>query len=200
MSEPLNDAALDHLWREARSANGWTDDEVSETLIRAVYDLAKFGPTSGNSSPARFLFLSKGTAREKLLPLLSEGNREKTASAQWTVIVAHDLAFFDKMTELFPARPGMFDAMRDKPDAAELHAFRNGTMQAAYLIMAARSLGLDVGPMSGIDAPKIDETFFMNEPARASWRTNIVCNVGYGTAPSFDRLPRLPFESACEIL
>ena len=164
MNHAIPDSALDRLFRQARSANAWTGDEVPETMIRAVYDLAKFGPTSGNSSPARFLFLKKGPARDRLIPLLSQTNREKTAAAPWVVIIAHDLAFFDKMPELFPQRPQMFDALRGKPEAAATHAFRNGTLQGAYLMLAARSLGLDVGPMSGIDAAGIDREFFQERP------------------------------------
>ncbi|MCE7030331.1 malonic semialdehyde reductase [Jiella avicenniae] len=198
--QPIDDAALDRLFREARSQNGWTDETVPETLIRATYDLARMGPTSGNSSPARFVFFPKGEGRDRLLPLISEGNRKKTAAAPWVVIVAHDLAFYDKMPELFPQRPAMFDGLRDKPEAAETHAFRNGTLQGAYLMLAARALGLDVGPMSGIDLKGIDEAFFLGDPARKTWRTNWACNIGYGAGATFDRLPRLDFEGACVIL
>ncbi|WAP70659.1 malonic semialdehyde reductase [Jiella pelagia] len=199
-NQPINDAALDRLFRAARTESAWTEETVPEALIRATFDLARMGPTSGNSSPARFVFFPKGAARDRLMPLISEGNREKAAAAPWIVIIAHDLAFYDKMPELFPQRPQMFDALRDKPEAAETHAFRNGTLQGAYLMLAARALGLDVGPMSGIDAKGIDEAFFLDDPIRATWRTNWACNIGYGAGASFDRLPRLEFDSACVIL
>lgn len=198
--QPINDAALDRLFRDARSENAWTGEAVPEALIRASYDLARMGPTSGNSSPARFVFFPKGEAREKLLPLISEGNREKTAAAPWVVVIAYDLAFTDKMPELFPQRPDMFSGLRDRPEAAEIHAFRNGTLQGAYLMLAARALGLDIGPMSGIDARGIDEAFFLNDPQRQTWRTNWACNIGHGAGATFDRLPRLGFDSACVIL
>ncbi len=200
MSHAIPDAALDRLFREARSVNAWTNEEVSETTIRALYDLVKFGPTSGNSSPARFLFIGKGEARDRLIPLLSEGNREKSASAPWVAIIAHDLAFYDKMPSLFPKRPDMFDGLRDKPQAAETHAFRNGTLQGGYLMLAARALGLDVGPMSGIDAVGIDKAFFESHPERRTWRTNFACGIGYGAGASFDRLPRLDFDAASAIV
>lgn len=199
-NQPINDAALDRLFRVARSENAWTDKAVPEALVRATYDLARMGPTSGNSSPARFVFFPKGEGREKLLPLISEGNREKTAAAPWVVVIAHDLAFYEKMPELFPQRPGMFGSMKDRPEAAEIHAFRNGTLQGAYLMLAARALGLDVGPMSGIDAKEIDEAFFLSNPARSTWRTNWACNIGHGAGATFERLPRLDFDDACVIL
>lgn len=200
MTQPIDDEALDRLWRESRSQNAWTGEDVPERLVRMAYDLAKLGPTSGNSSPARFLFLRSQAAKARLLPHLSEGNREKTAAAPWVAVIAYDLSFYEKMPELFPGRPGMFAAMRDKPEAAKAHAIRNATLQGAYLMLAARSVGLDIGPMSGIDAAGIDGEFFLNDPDRSTWRTDFVCNIGYGSGPSHSRLPRLDFETACGIL
>lgn len=181
------------LFTKARSFNKWQDRPVTDTQIAAIYDLAKMGPTSANCSPARFVFVRTAEGKEKLRPALSSGNLEKTMSAPLTVIVAHDTAFYDKLPQLFPhvdARPWFTSS----PAFAEETAFRNGTLQAAYLIMAARLSGLDTGPMSGFKADLVNEAFF----AGTTWKANFLINIGYGDASgNFGRLPRLPFDEAC---
>lgn len=196
MSTPLGDQAQDQLFRNARSYNGWTEQKLSETLIRDVYELAKYGPTSANSSPARFVFVTSPEAKARLLPLLSEGNRAKSAEAPVTVIIGQDLDFADQMPKLFPhdlnAR-NWFSA----PGMTESTAMRNSTLQGAYLMIAARTLGLDCGPMSGFDSPGVDAEFF----AGTNIKANFLCNIGYGTDKNlFARSPRLAFEEACQVL
>ena len=196
MSNPLDDKALDQLFRTARSYNGWTAQTVSETLIRAVYDLTKYGPTSANASPARFVFVTSPEAKARLLPLLSEGNRAKSAAAPVTVIIGQDLDFAEQMPRLFPHDPNArywFSA----PGVTEATAMRNSTLQGAYLMIAARSLGLDCGPMSGFDSAGVDAEFFADTNIKA----NFLCNIGYGTDENlFARSPRLAFEEACQLL
>ena len=196
MSHPLDDKALDQLFRTARSHNGWTAQTVSETLIRAVYELAKYGPTSANASPARFVFVTSPQAKARLLPLLSEGNRAKSAAAPVTVIIGQDLDFAEQMPRLFPHDPNArywFSA----PGVTEATAMRNSTLQGAYLMIAARSLGLDCGPMSGFDSAGVDAEFFADTNIKA----NFLCNIGYGTDENlFARSPRLAFEEACQLL
>lgn len=196
MSNPLDDKALDQLFRTARSHNGWTAQTVGETLLRAVYELAKYGPTSANASPARFVFVSSPEAKARLLPLLSEGNRAKSAAAPVTVIIGQDLDFAAQMPRLFPHDPNArywFSA----PGVTEATAMRNSTLQGAYLMIAARSLGLDCGPMSGFDSAGIDAEFF----AGTNIKANFLCNIGYGTDENlFARSPRLAFEEACQLL
>jgi 3-hydroxypropanoate dehydrogenase len=192
----LDDFALDALFRTARTQNAWTAAPVSDDTLRQVYDLAKFGPTSANSSPARFVFLRGQEAREKLLPALSAGNVAKTMSAAATVIVAYDPAFFEQLPALFPQA----DArawFAGNAALAEETAFRNGTLQGAYLIMAARALGLDTGPMSGFDRAVVDRAFFV----QSGWKSNFLVNLGEGDpAGLFPRNPRLSFDEACLIL
>lgn len=198
MTAPISDSALDLIFRNARSYNGWQEKDVPETLVRAVYDLTRMGPTSANGSPARFLFIRSQEAKERLLPHMSEGNTEKTRTAPWVVIMAHDLDFHEKMPELFPHNPGAKDWFGDDAPR-EVHAFRNGTLSSAYFLIAARALGLDCGPMSGFDNVGVDAEFFTGDKSR--WRSNWICNLGYGDDSTiFDRLPRLSFDSACEIL
>jgi len=196
MSHPLDDKALDQLFRTARSHNGWTAQTVSEALIRAVYELAKYGPTSANASPARFVFVTSPEAKARLLPLLSEGNRAKSAAAPVTVIIGQDLDFAEQMPRLFPHDPNArywFSA----PGVTEATAMRNSTLQGAYLMIAARSLGLDCGPMSGFDSAGVDAEFF----AGTNIKANFLCNIGYGTDENlFARSPRLAFEEACQLL
>jgi len=196
MSNPLDDKALDQLFRTARSHNGWTAQTVGETLLRAIYELAKYGPTSANASPARFVFVSSPEAKDRLLPLLSEGNRAKSAAAPVTVIIGQDLDFAAQMPRLFPHDPNArywFSA----PGVTEATAMRNSTLQGAYLMIAARSLGLDCGPMSGFDSAGIDAEFF----AGTNIKANFLCNIGYGTDENlFARSPRLAFEEACQLL
>lgn len=191
----LDDADLDALFREARTHNAWTDRPVPDELLVRLYDLVKMGPTSANCSPGRFVFVRTPEGKEKLRPALSSGNRDKTMAAPVTAIIAYDLAFFDKLPELFPhtdARPWFTSS----PAFAEQTAFRNSSLQGAYLILAARALGLDTGPMSGFKADLIDEAFF----AGTTWRTNFLINLGFGDPSGlFERLPRLPFDQACSL-
>jgi 3-hydroxypropanoate dehydrogenase len=200
MHVPLPDATLDQMFRSARTRNGWEAKSVPEILIRAVYDLAKWGPTSANCSPARFYFVHSQEAKEKLKPFLMSGNLAKTMGAPWTVIIAWDEAFYDKIPQLFPHNPGARAWFADAPDGGFDAAFRNGTLQAAYLMLAARSLGLDCGPMSGFDRAGVDQAFFAPDPDMARWKSNFLCNLGYGNDHElFPRLPRLSFEEACRV-
>ena len=197
---PVNDHALDLIRPDARSYNGWTEKGVPETLIRATYDLTKMGPTSANCSPARFVFLESKAAKERLKPYLMEANVEKTMSAPWVVIIAHDLEFHEKIPQLFPHNPGAKDWFSDDAHR-ETTAFRNGTLQGAYLMLAARALGLDCGPMSGFDNAGVDKEFFAGNEATKHWRSNWVCNIGHGDESTiFPRSPRLSFDEACQIL
>jgi nitroreductase len=196
MTEPLSQAAQDQLFLEARTRNAFSDKPVPQALIRRLYELAKMGPTSGNVCPARFVFLTTPEAKARLAPLMSRTNRSKEIGAAIQVIVAYDLAFADKIPELFPHNPGSAAWFKD-PAVAEETAFRNGSLQGAYLILAARALGLDAGPMSGFDREGVDSEFF----AGTSWRSNFLCNIGYGADEAlFPRLPRLAFEDACQVL
>ena len=199
MAHPVNDHALDVIFRDARTYNGWRDEEVPEVLVRAVYDLAKLGPTSANTSPARFMFLHTAEAKERLVPLMMEGNREKTLKAPWTVIIAYDMEFHEKIPKLFPHNPGAKDWFHA---IKEPTAFRNGTLQGAYLMLAARALGLDCGPMSGFSNEAVDKEFFESQDGEMKhWKSNFICNLGHGDRTTiFDRSPRLDFEEACRIL
>ena len=159
MSHALGDEAHDVLFRTARTHNGWLDKPVSDSVLRAVYDLTKWGPTSANSSPARFVFLCGREAKERLRPALMPGNLEKTMQAPVTVIIAHDLAFYDNLPKLFPHQPDAREWFSNSPELAQSTAFRNGTLQGAYLMLAARSQGLDCGPMSGFETPRWTPSF-----------------------------------------
>ncbi len=199
MAHPVNDHALDILFRSARSQNGFIEKRVPEVLIRATYDLAKMGPTSANCSPARFLFIQSPEAKQRLLPLMSPGNRDKTLAAPWTVIMAHDLRFQEKIPQLFPHNPdakGWFDNNREQA------MMLNATLQTAYFLIAARALGLDCGPMSGFDMAGVNAEFFQSQDGEiAHWRANWICNLGYGDSSKlFPRSPRLSFEEACRII
>ncbi|HEX3701619.1 MAG TPA: malonic semialdehyde reductase [Phenylobacterium sp.] len=196
MTAPLSAAALDQLFLKARTRNAFSDKPVPQALLRGLYDVAKMGPTSGNVCPARFVFLTTPGAKARLAPLMSRTNRGKSIGAAVQVIVAYDLAFAETIPELFPHNPASA-AWFDDPALAEETAFRNGSLQGAYLILAARALGLDCGPMSGFDRAGVDAEFFAGTP----WRSNFLCNIGYGTDEAlFGRLPRLAFEDACQIL
>ncbi|NTF33641.1 malonic semialdehyde reductase [Rhizobium skierniewicense] len=189
----LDQQALATVFTEARSHNGWSDKPVSDALLRDVYDLTKMAPTSANCCPGRFVFVRSPEAKEKLKPSLSSGNLEKTMTAPVTVIAAIDSEFYEKLPELFPHADAR-SWFTSSPAVAEETAFRNATLQAGYLILAARSLGLDTGAMSGFDKAKVDEAFF----AGTTWKSNFLINLGYGDPSKlFGRLPRLPFEDAC---
>jgi 3-hydroxypropanoate dehydrogenase len=195
----LPDQALDQLFRGARTFYSWEDKDISETTLRALYELLQYGPTSANQSPARFLFL-KGESQKKLAPHLIESNIEKTVTAPVTVVVAWDWNFHEKVPELFPHDPGAKDWFASDEARFE-NGFRNGSLQGAYLIIAARALGLDCGAMSGFDKAGVDETFFKNDPEMGAWRSNFLVNLGYGTTEKlFPRLPKLSFEDGAKIL
>jgi 3-hydroxypropanoate dehydrogenase len=189
----LDDRALDQLFREARTQNKWQDRPVPDAALEEVYNLLKWAPTSANSSPARFVFIRTAEGKAKLKQALSPGNLEKTMTAPVTVIVAHDVAFYEKLPFLFPHADAR-SWFAGNPAFAETSAFRNGTLQGAYLMMAARSVGLDAGAMSGFDNAKVDELFL----AGTTWKSNFLVNLGYGDpAGLFPRSPRLSFDEAC---
>lgn len=196
MAERLGSDALATLFTEARTHNAWQERRIDEALLHDLYEMTRLGPTSANVSPARFLFLSSADAKEKLRPALSSGNLEKTMAAPCTVIVAHDSHFYEQLPKLFPhvdARPWF----TSKPGMAEETAMRNGSLQAGYLIMAARALGLDAGPMSGFDRAQVDAAFLEG----TTWKSDLLINLGYGDPAGIKpRLPRLGFDDACRIL
>lgn len=191
----LPQEALDTLFRSARTYNAFQDRPVTDDTLREVHDLLKLGPTSANCSPARFVFVRSTEGKARLEPALSAGNRAKTMAAPVTAIVAHDPKFFDLLPKLFPhADARAWFAGNDA--LAATTAFRNGTLQGAYLIMAARAVGLDCGPMSGFDNAKVDAEFF----AENGYKSNFLINLGYGDpAGLFPRSPRLSFEEACTL-
>ena len=190
----LEAAAHDLLFREARTHNKWQDKPVTDAQIHELYDLLKFGPTSANSSPARFVFIRTPEGKEKLKPALSSGNTDKTMSAPLTVIVAYDPKFYEKLPQLFPHNQDAKSWFTSNDSLAATTAFRNGTLQGAYLMVAARALGLDIGAMSGFDNDIVDKAFF----AGNGWRSNFLCNLGYGDwSGVFGRSPRLDFDEAC---
>jgi nitroreductase len=192
----LDEDALKRLFLEARSQNGFLDKPVDEAMLTALYELMKFGPTSANCSPLRVIFLVSPEAKKTLLPALSPGNVGKAMSAPVVAVLGHDLHFFRHAARLFPHRPGVFDGFAADPALAETTAFRNGTLQAAYLMIAARALGLDCGPMSGFDEAAVNRLFF----PEGDVRVNFLCNLGYGdTGKIFPRLPRLSFPNVCAI-
>lgn len=191
----LDTAALDQLLTEARTRNGWSDTPVPEALIRQLYDLVKFGPTSANMSPARFVFVTSEEGKARLLPLMSEGNREKTSQAPVNVIIGHEVEFRPLMKKLFPHADAAswFPTEEGRREAA----FRNGTLQAGYMILAARALGLDAGPMSGFDMEGVKKAFF----ADTTIEPNFVLSLGYGTDENlYPRSPRLDFAEAASII
>ncbi len=189
----LAPAALDQLFRQARSCNEWTEKEVDEATVRQLYDLLKFGPTSANSSPARIVWVRTPEARAQLAAVASPGNRPKLLSAPLVAIVGNDLSFADALPKLLPAdRAETMQEMFKDAALAEATAMRNGSLQGAYLIMAARALGLDCGPMSGFGQKAVDDLFF----AGTNIKSNFLCCLGYGKEPPFPRNPRLSFEEA----
>ncbi len=184
---------LDRLFRQARSHNGWTDRPVTDETVRAIYDLAKWGPTTANSTPARFAFIRSATAKARLKPHLNAGNVDKVMQAPCTVIIAGDSRFYEYYATLFPSRD-MRSVFEGKDALIADTVARSSTLQGAYLIMAARALGLDCGPMSGFDQAGTDAEFFPD----GRWKSNFLCNMGYGKAEAlFPRNPRLDFEAAC---
>lgn len=194
----LDDNSLDLILREARNHNWWQDKPVTDDQLREIWDLMKFGPTSGNSLPGRILFLRSKEAKERLKPALNEANVEKTMLAPVTAIVAYDLDFYKEMPKLYPIRPTMGDRFKDNEAVAKDFAYQQGTLQGAYLIIAARALGLDAGAMGGFDRGKVDEEFFKD----TSLRANFLCNIGYGHLDGIKgpRLYRYDFDEVCKVL
>ncbi|WP_332653359.1 malonic semialdehyde reductase [Brevundimonas sp.] len=193
---PLSDSALAQLFTEARTRNAWSDRPVSEDLLRKLYELTKFGPTAVNATPARFVFVTSPEAKARLAPLMSDGNREKTLQAPVNVIIGQDIEFHEQLPKLFPHAPGAKDWFADEAGRRET-AFRNASLQGGYFLLAARALGLDVGPMSGFDPEGVKAAFF----AGTTVEPNFIVNLGYGTDENlFPRSPRLGFEEAAVIL
>jgi 3-hydroxypropanoate dehydrogenase len=196
MTTALSNTALDQLFGNARTHNFWQDKPVSDELLHTLYEQMKWAPTSANCSPARFVFVKSDQAKPLLKPALSEGNLEKTMTAPVTVIVASDQAFYEKLPELFPHADAR-SWFVGNPALIESTAKRNTVLQGAYLLMAARALGLDCGPMSGFDNAKVDDAFF----AGTAVKSDFLINLGYGDAEKlFPRSPRLAFADACRIL
>jgi nitroreductase len=193
MSDKLDSLILDQLFRAARTRNAWTDRPVTEQQLRELYDLVKFGPTSLNCCPARFVWVRTAEAKGKLAALAAPTNAPKILAAPVTVIVGHDLEFAAQLPKLFPARGQQMQAMFSDPLMAQSTAFRNSSLQGAYLILAARALGLDCGPMSGFNNEGVDSAFFSN----TAIKSNFICSIGYGSDENlFPRNPRLTFEES----
>jgi len=211
MDRRVDDKALDTIFREARSYSKWLPRAVPDETLRELYELLKWAPTSANGSPARFAFVRSKEAKERLRPALAPLNVQKVLTAPVTVIVGYDLKFYDQLPQLYPQNPGMAKLFESNPEMVEITARRNSSLQGAYLIIAARALGLDCGPLSGFDQAKVDEEFFAaGKPCfgcdqeffpEGHVKSNFLCNLGYGDPSSlFPRLPRLPFNEACSLL
>ena len=195
-SEPLDQATVNRLMVEARTHIRWQDKAVPDALLTRLVDILKMGPTSANCSPARIIFIKSVEAKERLRPLLAQGNVEKTMTAPVTAIIGHDMEFYEHLTKLFPHTDARSWFVGDEP-MIEATAFRNGSLQGAYLIIAARMLGLDVGPMSGFDETGVDAEFF----AGTTYKSNFLCNIGYGDPVGLHpRLPRFTFDEIAKIL
>lgn len=196
MNELLSEAALDQLFRHARTLNAWLPRDVSDEQLQQLYELAKFGPTSANASPMRVVFVKSKAAKARLEPFLSEGNRAKTMEAPVTAIIATDHEFYEKLPRLFPHADARSWFVGNQP-LIDATAFRNGTLQGAYVLLAARAIGLDCGPMSGFDQAGVDAAFF----AGTAVKSNFLISIGYGDASRslFPRSPRLAFDEACTI-
>ncbi|MBF6992568.1 MULTISPECIES: malonic semialdehyde reductase [Cupriavidus] len=210
MNKRLSEDGMDLLFREARTHNAWLSQPVSDETLRQLYDLMKWGPTSANCSPARILFLRTPEAKQRLVPALAPGNVEKTMAAPVTAIIAYDVKFYELLPKLFPHADAR-SWFADTPELALTTARRNSSLQGAYFIIAARSLGLDCGPMSGFDNAKVDHEFFPADPKENAFqleyfpdshvKSNFLCNLGYGDpAKLFPRGPRLEFDEACKLL
>ena len=199
MAAPLTDEALDSIFREARTHTAWLPKDVGDDLLRKIYELAALGPTSANTSPMRVVFVKSAAGKERLKPALAPANVEKTMAAPVCAIVATDTKFYEFVPRLFPINPefGKMFTQPGKEEFAKTHAFRNATLQGAYLILAARALGLDAGPMSGFDNARVDAEFFPD----GRWQSNFLVNLGYGDPSKLrPRLPRLSFDEACKIV
>jgi 3-hydroxypropanoate dehydrogenase len=196
LKSAISEKALDQLFRQARTHSAWRYEPVPMDLVRRAYELARFGPTSANSCPARFVFLTSREAKARLKPALAPGNVDKTMAAPVTAIIAWDSEFYDKLPRLFP-HADMRSYFAGNQALIDETAFRNSSLQGAYFILAARALGLDCGPMSGFDAGKVNTEFFPD----GKWKVNFLCNIGYGDADKlYPRNPRLPFEEATVVL
>jgi len=192
----INQESMDQLFFKARTHNGWKHEEVSDKILHEIYDLMKWGPTSANTSPTRILFVKSKEAKEKLKPCLAPGNVEKTMAAPVTAVFANDTEFYEKLPTLFPAADARSWFVGNE-ELIKTTAFRNGSLQGAYFIIAARAYGLDCGPMSGFDNEKLDTAFL----AGTKWKSNFICNLGYGDSTKlFPRSPRLTFDEACKVL
>lgn len=192
----LSDDALDLIFREARTPNGFLDTPVSLDLLKEVYALARMGATSMNTQPTRYVFLQSAKARERLRPALSEGNVDKTMNAPVAVIIANDTRFYEHMPQIWHGK-GAMERFASNPASAEGTATKNGTLGGAYFMLAARALGLDCGPMGGFDAAKVNAEFFPD----GRWQANFLCNLGHADpAKIHPRNPRLSFEQACQVL
>ncbi|MEW5888161.1 MAG: malonic semialdehyde reductase [Pseudomonadota bacterium] len=198
MADPIPRSALDTLFLEARTHRHWLAKPVEDDTLRRIYELARTAPTSANCSPVRVVFVKSPEAKRRLEPALDPGNRRQTMEAPVTAIIAYDTRFYDHLPRLYPQTDARaWYAGPDKAEVAATTAFRNGSLQGAYLIMAARALGLDCGPMSGFDNAAVDREFFPD----GRYRSNFLCNLGYGDPASLrPRNPRLEFEQACRIL
>ncbi len=197
MKQPLDEKGQDLIFKEARSYNRWSDEKVSEGTLRAVVDLMKWGATSANCWPMRIVFIRSDAARARLKPHLIEGNVEKVMQAPVTAIIAYDTKFYDRIPEFFPHNPGARDWFAHDEEVAFTTAFRNGTLQGAYLMIAARALGLDCGPMSGFSNEGVDDEFFPD----GQFKSNFICALGVGTTEElFPRSPRPAFDTIAEIL
>ena len=195
-STKTSNDALDQIFRQGRTYSAWLPKRVPVEMLREAYEVARMGPTSANSNPARFVFLESEAAKARLLPALAPLNVEKTKAAPVTVIVAWDTEFYEKLPQLFP-HADMRSHFVGKQAVIDETAYRNGSLQGAYFILAARALGLDCGPMSGFDAAKVNAEFFPD----GKWKANFLCNLGYGDKSKlYPRNPRLEFEEACRVL
>ena len=203
MTHPLahDPVSFAELFSEARSQRAFLDKAVDPSVIESLYDLAKWGPTSMNCSPARFLFVSSEKAKAILADCAMGANQERVKAAPFTAVIATDMQWFDQLPKLFPHNASARDNFASKPEVAEVNGFRNGTLQGAYLMIAARAHGLDCAPMSGFDAEKLHATFFQHDPERQNWKPNWICPMGYGDKSKLHpRGPRLSFEEACLVV
>ena len=197
MTHAVNDDALDILFRKSRTHRNWREGRVTPQMLMAIYDLARWGPTTNNTSPARFYFIVSQAAKERLKPHLTKGNQEQTMKAPATAIVAYDLKFYEKMDKLSPNPSAKESWMQKSPAERELAAFRNSSLQGGYFVMAARAIGLDCGPMSGFSNEGVDKEFF----AGTAIKSNFLCNLGFGDPAELrPRAGRLDFDEACKIL
>lgn len=196
MNQPVSTDVQKQLFLEARTHKGWQKREVSNELLHELFDLAKWGPTSVNSLPMRVVFVKSAEAKSKLVPALMNSNVAQVQAAPVTAIIAYDEKFYDQLPMLMPAFDAKAPFVND-PELAKMTAIRNGSLQGAYLMIAARALGLDVGPMSGFDNAKVDQAFFSG----TTWKSNFICNIGIGDAAKlYPRGPRLAFDVAARIL